>query len=400
MRTKSNNPFDPNVNRPKYLGGRGKEIKAISQRIDEGAAGSGKRAFGFYGYPGVGKTAILETLASRVPANWATNKTAPLCPEHDDFRPALWEAIGEILRTNKDLARDEWGKKLVRVIKSANLTVTLDLLGVLGVSADLGQEAPPTSHYEEIETALVTLAESAQQHNKAVLLCLDEVQNVSPEGKTALIYAMEKIQNRGLPLLLAVAGLPPMLDGLIGAKKGITRTWGLSEIGLLSVDGCREILVRSADIYHEEFEDDALDLLASAADHAPFMVQTYGHICWTANPHHPRMTLDDARAAIKEGNAEVDRAGGTFDLLLRGLRTGRLDYLTSMASARGDGIGVRGRDIDAEYQRRRGSRPDGRIRQDLLDRGLVFQPDGQRGYLAFAIPGLRSHIARRADSDG
>src|SRR5262249_41769153 len=94
----------------------------------------------------------------------------------------------------------------------------------------------------DLPELLLVVASAASSAGAAIVLFVDEIQYLKPEDLSALVVAIHKINQKGLPLILFGAGLP-MVARLAGeAKSYAERLFDYPEVGALAPDAARDAL--------------------------------------------------------------------------------------------------------------------------------------------------------------
>lgn len=246
------------------------------------------------GLRGVGKTVLLNEF-SEVAEDAGFDVAFIEAWESGDFRTLLALRLRKILLT---LRQRGAVPKLVRALgalKSFSYTlpdgsvVSLEIAPLTG-TADAGVLEM------DLTDLLVTVGEALADKKRGLLLAIDEVQYLSGEELGALITAIHRTTQLGLPVLLAGAGLP-QLPGLAGdAKSYAERLFDFPSIGSLGEADAKSVIETPAMELGVEFEPEALDAIVSEARGYPYFLQEWGFHVWDNAPTSP-ITLGDVRAA-------------------------------------------------------------------------------------------------------
>lgn len=135
-----------------------------------------------------------------------------------------------------------------------------------------------------------------------------------------------------------------------------------------------------------DFTEEALDTLVRAAGGYPYFLQEYGKAIWDVAPDHP-FTLDDARAAIVIGTAQLDQ--GFFPARWDRATRAERDYMRAM-SEDGD-AGTRSASVAERLGRELSSISP--TRAELIRKGLIYAPE--HGRVAYTVPGMADFITRQ-----
>ena len=211
------NPFSPNAgSRPPELAGRDAVFEDVRVFLGRLPLCRSVQSILFTGLRGVGKTVLLNEIVHMAERQ---GNVLPVYLEASENRP-LGEMLASPLRMALlKLDRMKGAKEKVR----RGLAGLRNFVGTIKVKfGDVGIElapAPGLADSGDLQFDLIELfsavAEAAADRKMGVVLLVDEVQYVSAGEFGALVMAMHRMQQRGLPLAMAGAGLP-ILPGLAG----------------------------------------------------------------------------------------------------------------------------------------------------------------------------------------
>ena len=287
------NPYTPGAGMmPKYLAGRERVIDNARQRIESVSAGYLARSIVYYGLRGVGKTVILNEIE-----NMADNadllKSYIEVKEASNFVKALLTVCNGFVHSlsHKEALKDKAGK-LLSVIRSFSAkwspednTFSLELKDqpIEFATAGTGDLA------NDLTELLVTLGKYAQQANKAICFCVDELQYAKDEELEALITAVHRLNQRGLPVIFFCAGLPKILKKMGDTKSYSERLFEFSEIGSLSVQSAKDAITVPAEALNVKYTEDALAKIIEITQGYPYFIQ---ELCCTIWENHDKYEID------------------------------------------------------------------------------------------------------------
>jgi hypothetical protein len=374
------NPYAPGAgSQPPELAGRSELLSHAAIALDRVEAGRFERSFVAVGLRGVGKTVLL-------------NRVRDLAEERD-FRIAAIEAREDqplplllaphLRRLLLDLDRlgtvSAAVKRGLRVFKSflsslklkhGEFEVVLDIDPESG-SADSGQlEA-------DLPELFAAIGRAARDRGKAVALLLDELQYVSETELAALITALHRTSQEGLPIIMVAAGLP-QVRALTGRSKSYAeRLFSFPEIGELSPADAARAIAEPARQASVAFSEDALDEILRQTRGYPFFLQEWGYCAWNIAKESP-VTLADIHEATRVAIGKLDAS--FFRVRYDRLTPRERDYLRAMA-ALGDGPHRSGEIADLLGI---GVVSAGPLRGGLIRKGMIFSP--AHGDTAFSVP--------------
>jgi len=372
------NPYTPGSGiKPLKLAGRDGDLEAFSVLLERLASGQHERSLIYSGLRGVGKTVLLlefETLARE--AGWACNDVEEV--GSGDFRQTFAELAYQMLlsmsRRERMRAR---ATAALGVLKSFSVGVPGGFSAKLDVEMASGT-ADSGDTERDLAVLLVELGHVAQAGGTGAVFFLDEMQALDAAALAAVCMAMNRVGQRGLPVALVGAGLPPLPRLLRAAKPYAERMFSYHELDRLSDAEARMALVAPAALREVEYEAPAIELILDASAGYPHFIQEYGRVLWNEVDSSPitARDIEGARALVSEAlNRRFfkDRFETASDAEQR--------YLAAMADL-GDGP-VRSADVAmrAGYKERGSTSV---LRESLLRKDLVYSP--RRGLIDFTVP--------------
>lgn len=229
----------------------------------------------------------------------------------------------------------------------------------------------------DLADLLVAIGEAAVDRRTAVAICVDELQYLTETELSALIMAIHKINQRGLPLILVGAGLPQVV-GLSGKSKSYAeRLFDYPEVGALNEADAHSALQTPVRGQNVEFEEDAIREIIGDTKGYPYFLQQWGHEAWNIAAKTP-ISLDDVKTASRLAVANLDQS--FFRVRFDRLTQREKEYLRALATL---GTGnQRSGDIAAELGVKAQSVAP--IRSGLIKKGMIYSP--AYGDTAFTVP--------------
>ena len=279
-------------------------------------------------------------------------------------------------------------KRALRVLRSFASVFKLTAGGVeFGVDAEPGSADSGDLEFDLAEL-LEAAAEAAQHKDTAIVLMIDEVQYLSKRDLAALIVAVHKVTQRGLPFIFFGAGLP-QLAALAGeAKSYAEHLFDYPPVGPLSEEDAREALEAPAKREGVEYTDEALRLIVATTHGYPYFLQEWGKRAWAVADQSP-ITEDDAKEATQRAISQLDE--GFFRVRLDRLTPREKVYLRAMAEL-GSGPRRSGEIADMMGVTVQSVGP---LRAGLIRKGMIYSP--AHGDTAFTVP-MFDDFMRRAMS--
>jgi hypothetical protein len=381
------NPFSPGAGTepPAFLGRDGllKSYEVALHRTINGRPGKSIMPIGLRG---VGKTVLLNHF-HRLAQKHQLAAALIEAPETGEFKQLLAARLRAILLEFDRGTVSSKVKQALGTLKAFTYTlpdgstISLDIDAIAG-TADSGILA------EDITALLVAVGEAAQDRGRGLLLAIDEVQYLAAEELGALISAIHRTVQLGLPVILVGAGLP-QLPGLAGnAKSYVERLFDFPELGSLGEGDARAVLTVPTRAQGVEFQPEALDALLDHTQGYPYFLQEWGYHVWNAAPQSPIVIEDVALAAV-DVKQQLD--GNFFRVRMDRVTPAEKEYLVAMADLgpgphrSGDIATSLGVKVESVAPRRSG----------LIKKGMLYSP--AHGDTAFTVPMFDDFLRRSRD---
>ncbi|MCB0718638.1 MAG: ATP-binding protein [Bacteroidetes bacterium] len=379
------NPFAPGAgSRPPSLAGREKILDDVRIALGRIKAGRHAKSIMMLGLRGVGKTVLLV-------------RSGELAEERD-YIPMLIEAPEE--KSLAALMVPQLRVVLYRLSKFEKArTLANRALGALRSFAsvfkvaygefEVGIEAEPAFASGDLETdfteLLIVVANAARAAERPVAILVDEVQYLEEQDLAALIVAMHKIGQKGLPVVLIGAGLP-QLAALSGEIKSYAeRLFQFINVGPLDTTSARDAIAVPIHTAGEQIDVDAIELIVTKTEGYPYFLQEWGSHAWNTANASP-ISLSDVVNASNQAVAALDDS--FFRVRFDRLTHREQDYLRAMA-ALGKGP-YRSGDIAGKLGIKVTSA--GPLRTGLIKKGMVWSPS--HGETEFTVPMFAEFMMR------
>jgi hypothetical protein len=374
------NPYAPGAGSPPpELAGRDALLAQARLTLDRVRIGRSAKSFIAVGLRGVGKTVLLVRLREI-----AEERGYRACLiEARDQTPLAALLVPQLRRVLLDLDRlgalSEQVKRGLRVFRSfiSGLKVKHgDLEIVLDVDPEQGA-ADSGDLESDLPELFVAIGKAAASRNTAVALLIDELQYLEEREMSALILALHRVAQEGLPVVMIAAGLPQVV-GLTGRSKSYAeRLFDFPEVGALAPVDARRAMVEPARSEGVAFEDEALEEILRLTRGYPFFLQEWGYAAWNIAERSP-ITAPDVRSATNLAIAKLDQS--FFRVRFDRLTPREKDYLRAMAELGADAH--RSGDIAELLGIRVQSA--GPLRGGLIRKGMIYSP--AHGDTAFTVP--------------
>jgi Cdc6-like AAA superfamily ATPase len=374
------NPYSPGAGSPPpELAGRDAlrdQLRIALARIREGRPA---KSVLMVGLRGVGKTVLLDRIRRDAEAS-GVQVARIEAPENKSLPAILAPPLRQmLLRLNRVQAAMENSKRALRAlagfakglkIKYNDIEVGFDYEPEPGLADNGDLEIDLTSLLEQVGIA-------SKDAQTAAVVFIDEMQYVKEDQLAALISALHRCAQNGLPLTVVGAGLP-QLRGIAGkAKSYAERLFDFPVVGPLNDAEAALAIVKPARDEGVEYIPGAVDAIISKTKGYPYFLQEWGKHAWETAKQTP-ITVADVEAASTNAIAALDESffRVRFDRLTPTERT----YLRAMSDL-GPGPHRSG-DIADRMKRQVSSL--GPVRSSLIAKGMIWSPS--HGDTAFTVP--------------
>jgi len=345
---------------PQLFFGRQKELEFARNALDN--ANSPHRAFFITGNRGCGKTTLLEKI-SQISTRQG------------------WLAI--------DVHSTHASQAIIEALAGGTQETTEKSVkpSAMGVSVG-GMSSSTTIEYSQASLGRLLIERcNALAVHKGVLITVDEIQKVPEDDAENLCAAVQLALRKGLPVMLALAGLPGAKEK-VSAYPGCTfmqRSFDM-RIGCMEVDETLEAFryaFRKMPKY--TITDDAIWELGLFSQGYPYLMQLLGYYVTERAAERliaGRATIETAHVNEVEEIALAAYRENVLSPILSSLSARLGDYLRAMCEV-ADEHGRVSTGAVARYLGKEQSEVSS-YRQRLINRRLI-EPDGQ-GYARFTLP--------------
>ena len=349
------------------------------------------------GLRGVGKTVLLNRMQGEAEeAGWIVVDRE--FSEPDTEPPAFANAV--LSDVNRALRRLSLSARL-RERAAQLLQTAIDSVGALAVSygefkvsvdAKRRRSEPPRRLDDDLREALMRICELCQKsEHRGLVLRYDEFHVVrersGAQTLSALLSATSAVQQHGLPLMLMLCGLPPVVDNLSRSKSYSERMFLTQELGNLRPPEDRAALVDPAVRLGRRYADDVVDAAMVDTGGYPFFIQVYGDALWTGSTGET-ITMADFKRLRPRVLSTLD-AGFFRARYVRASPHERL-LMRNIASE--------GESATSEQLQQSSGRKNNEIQptvSSLILKGLIYRPE--RARVAFTAPMFGAFLRRTPD---
>ncbi|MYB48451.1 MAG: ATP-binding protein [Dehalococcoidia bacterium] len=382
------NPYAPGAGtQPPELAGRDDVRTAAQTALLRTKVGRSSKSTLMVGLRGVGKTVLLERIRQEAEAN-GTYTLQIEAPEGRSLPsmivPQLRVALLKI--STKEAAR-QMANRALRGLAGFVKALKVEYQGI-GVTLDMDPE-PGLADSGDLETDLQDLLEvvgvAAKADESCVALFIDELQYVKEDELAALITALHRTAQRGLPVTMVGAGLPQVRGRMGKAKSYAERLFEFPEIGPLSPEDAKLAIAKPAKDEGVDIEPFALDAIITQTQCYPYFLQEWGKHVWDVAERSP-ITVSHVEVASRQAIADLDAS--FFLVRFDRLTPTEKRYLRAMAQL-GQGPHRSG-DIASVLARSVTSLAP--TRNQLISKGMIWSPS--HGDTAFTVPMFDEFMVR------
>ena len=134
-----------------------------------------------------------------------------------------------------------------------------------------GEEIPKPTPLSEVKT---------QKNEKAVALFIDEIQYLNDDEFEALIAAIHRVNQKGLPFILFAAGLPKIAKIAGDIKSYAERLFSFIPIDSLESGAAKLALTEPAKKLGISYTGEAVQKIVKVTGGYPYFLQEYGKQVW------------------------------------------------------------------------------------------------------------------------
>ena len=375
------NPYAPGAGtQPPELAGRDDVRTAAQTALLRTKIGRSSKSTLMVGLRGVGKTVLLERIRQEAEAN-GIHTLQIEAPEDRSLPsmivPQLRVALLKI--STKEAAR-QLANRALRGLAGFVKALKMEYQGI-NVALDIVPE-PGLADSGDLETDLQDLLEvvgaAAKADESCVAFFIDELQYVKEDEIAALITALHRAAQRGLPVTMVGAGLPQVRGRMGKAKSYAERLFEFPEVGPLSPEDAKLAIAKPAKDEGVDIEPFALDAIVTQTQCYPYFLQEWGKHVWDVAERSP-ITVSNVEVASRQAVADLDES---FFFLVRFDRLTPTEkrYLRAMSwlgqgpHRSGDIARVLDRHVTALAP----------TRSQLINKGMIWSPS--HGDTAFTVP--------------
>ncbi|MBK1836516.1 ATP-binding protein [Azospirillum sp. YIM B02556] len=380
------NPFAPGAgSRPPELAGRSAILDMARISCGRAVKGRNARSMMLLGLRGVGKTVLLNEIGRHAEQEGLLVSRVE-SPEGESLARLIFPEMRKVMRSlsGVESARHLATRGLKGLRNFASI-FKIEMAGVeVGVEPEPGLVETGDLQYD-LPDLFILIGKAAQAAGRGWLLLIDEVQYLSETDLSALIVALHRISQDGLPVLMVGAGLPQIARLAGEAKSYSERLFQYPSVGPLDPVSAGQAVEKPVLEEDASITPEALQAIFERTKGYPFFIQEWASVVWD-NAEGPAITFADVDNAYAETLARLDE--GFFKVRIDRLTKAEVQFVKAMARL-GDGPYAM---ADIAKVMGRSQQSLGPARASIISKGMIFSSD--HGYLDFSVP-LFSEFMRR-----
>lgn len=383
------NPYTPGAGtKPNFLAGRDEILSQITEHINRVLDGGMARHCIFYGVRGVGKTVLLNRIED------ITGEMGILfchieCSEHDPFVKRI------IIETQRFIQNIKFSEKLKKKIQDLinMFSVEYDFKeGKIILSAD-AQNPIQRDLPVELTELFVTLGIIAKETSETICFFIDEIQSAESKQLSALIAAVHRINQLGLPIMVIGAGLPTILRVSGEAKSYAERLFQFIEVSYLNEGNAISAITEPATKYNVKYSKKALTKIVKHTGCYPYFIQEFGYCLWEKIVENWAGDKDDIRITEAHVDSVYEEYMDRLEESFFGARYNRAtkkekEFLFAMLKCKTFPCST---SKIATYMGKQ-QKHISPLRSQLMNKGLIYAPS--LGEVDFTVPHFDRYLRR------
>lgn len=385
------NPYTPGAGMvPRYLAGREALLEEAQDTLAYIANGYATRSIVYYGLRGVGKTVLLTEIENIALENNIYYEHIEAM-ENGSFMSSISLYVSKILRK---MSVKEKAKQYIDLAKSVAMSfqffynkegetsigINPEMLKAAGI-ADTGDLQ------NDLTELLVHLGKVGQKINTGAVIFIDEVQYLKDAEFEALMAAIHRCNQLGLPLALIAAGLPKIAKIAGDIKSYAERLFKFIPVDKLQEDDAKLALTRPASRLGVQYTAEALTEILQQTDCYPYFLQEYGQQAWKyVDKATKTLSYEAACAAHNDFINALDE--GFFKVRHDRASEKELEFMRAMVQC--EELPCQTKQVaqimHSSYNR---IAP---IRAQLIHKGFIYA--SSRGEISFTVPQFDKYLKR------
>lgn len=291
-------PYTPGAGtKPPYLAGRQKVLEDAERNLESAIDGYPQKSVIYYGLRGVGKTVLLNAIEDKAEDLDILYEHIEIA-EKKSFLKQITIASNKIIHklSIAEAAKEAW-RKAWGFLQAFNITYNPE---DQTFSAGLSE---PSAYIttkilsEDLTELFVTMGRTAAKADKVICFFIDEIQYMKEDEMEALVNALHRVNQKGMPIILYGAGLPKVLNILGEVKSYAERLFKYEPIAELTDEDACKAIIEPAKKLGVTYTAEAVEEILKWSKGYPFFVQELCNTVWE-NAETDEIELTDVEAVI------------------------------------------------------------------------------------------------------
>ncbi|WP_319519231.1 ATP-binding protein [uncultured Martelella sp.] len=381
------NPFAPGAgSRPPELAGRDDILSEARIACGRAVRSRNARSMMLLGLRGTGKTVLLSEIA-KIADSEGLIVSKIEAPEGENLPRLIYPEMKKVLRS---LSGTEAAKHIanrgLRGLRNFAAIFKIEIAGIeVGVEPEPGL-ADSGDLQHDIPALFEMIGKAAQAAGRGWILLIDEVQYLSEKDLSALIVAIHRMSQDGLPVVMIGAGLPQVARLAGEAKSYAERLFQYPEVDALDPAAAAIAIENPIKEEGAKIAPGALDTIVAKTQGYPFFIQEWASAAWNT-AEGPEISVADVDISYAATISSLDQ--GFFRVRIDRLTKAEVQFVKAMSDL-GDGPYAMA-DIATSMDRTQKSL--GPTRAKVISKGMIYSTD--HGYLDFTVPLFADFMRRQ-----
>jgi hypothetical protein len=380
------NPFAPGAgSRPPELAGRDAILEAGKVSCVRAVQGRSARPIMLLGLRGTGKTVLLNEIGRHAEKEGLLVSKVE-SPEGERLARLIYPEMRKVMRSLSGVeAAKHIANRGLKGLRNFASIFKIEMAGIeISVEPEPGLVDTGDLQYD-LPELFTLIGKAAKAAGRGWILLIDEVQYLSETDLSALIVALHRMSQEGLPVLLVGAGLPQIARLAGEAKSYAERLFQYPAVGPLDPISAQQAIKKPIIDEGANITEEALRIIVERTKGYPFFLQEWASVIWN-NAEGPKIDFEDADKSYSETLALLDQ--GFFKVRIDRLTKAEVQFVKAMAQL-GDGPYAM---ADIAKKMNRTQKSLGPSRASIIAKGMIYSTD--HGYLDFTVP-LFAEFMRR-----
>ncbi len=385
------NPYTPGAGMvPRYLAGREDILEDAKDTLAYIANGYATRSVVYYGLRGVGKTVLLTEIENIAAENKIYYEHIEAM-ENGSFMSSISLYVNKVLRKMSIVEKaKQYIDTAFSVAAAFQVFYNKEGEASVGVNPEMvkGVGVADTGNLQnDLTELLVHLGRVGQKISMGAALFIDEVQYLKDDEFEALMAAIHRCNQLGLPLVVFAAGLPKIAKIAGDIKSYAERLFRFVPIDKLEAEDAKLALTEPAERFNVKYDDEAMQEILKQTECYPYFLQEYGQQVWKQIDENSRRISHEGTLnaypnfinALDEGFFKVrhDRASEKeLEFMKAMVKCGELPCQTNQVASI----------MKSSYNQ---IAP---IRAQLIHKGFIYATS--RGEISFTVPQFDKYLKR------